>query len=377
MFKEFFETWKNVNSTIEIPRKWKDIVFYSEGPWITNHLNPIIKNLTESRNKKVTLLTSSKIDYVETKNKENLKIIFIGNQSARTYLFRKFKTNLMIMSTPNLQSMQLKREKKSRYFYIHHSPVSTHMIYQENAYDHFDGMFCVGPHHVKEVEERERKLSLKKKSLLKSGYPNFDILNQIINNTEKKKNILLAPSWGENSITNICLYELISKLIELKHNVILRPHNMSYKKNKKKLYKVINDFNKNKLFTLDEDPNSYVSMKNTNLLITDWSGIAFECLIIKKPIIFIDTPPKVNNKNYKLISEIPIEVSMREKIGEIIGVDEINKLNNTALKEKIVKANNKISKNKDFISENFYNFGKSINVICDQIEKLSKEINLK
>ena len=211
--------------------------------------------------------------------------------------------------------------------------------------------------------------------MLKSGYPNFDNLSQIINAPEKKKSILLAPSWGDNSIINICLYDLISKLIELNYKVILRPHNMSYKKNKKKLSKAINNFKQNKLFTLDEDPNSYVSMKNTDLLITDWSGIAFECLIIKKPIIFIDTPPKVNNKNYKIISEIPIEVSMREKIGEIIALDEINKLSNTSFKEKIVKANNKISKNKDFISENFYNFGKSINVICDQIEKLSKEIN--
>ena len=375
MFNEFFETWKNVNSAIQFSREWRDIVFYSEGPWITNHLNPIIKNLTDSRNKKVTLLTSSKVDHIEIKNIKNLKIIFIGNQSARTYLFRKFRTNLMIMSTPNLQSMQLKREVNSRYFYTHHSPVSTHMIYQENAYDDFDGMFCVGPHHVKEVEEREEKLSLKKKILLKSGFPNFDNLSQIINAPEKKKSILLAPSWGDNSIINICLYDLISKLIELNYKVILRPHNMSYKKNKKKLSKAINNFKQNKLFTLDEDPNSYVSMKNTDLLITDWSGIAFECLIIKKPIIFIDTPPKVNNKNYKIISEIPIEVSMREKIGEIIALDEINKLSNTSFKEKIVKANNKISKNKDFISENFYNFGKSINVISDQIEKLSKEIN--
>ena len=48
MFNEFFETWKNVNSAIQFSREWRDIVFYSEGPWITNHLNPIIKNLTDS-----------------------------------------------------------------------------------------------------------------------------------------------------------------------------------------------------------------------------------------------------------------------------------------------------------------------------------------
>ena len=64
----------------------------------------------------------------------------------------------MIMSTPNLQSMQLKRQSESRYFYLHHSPCSTHMIYQENAFDDFDGMFCIGSYHEKEVRERELSL---------------------------------------------------------------------------------------------------------------------------------------------------------------------------------------------------------------------------
>ena len=73
MFNEFFETWKNVNSAIQFSREWRDIVFYSEGPWITNHLNPIIKNLTDSRNKKVTILTSSKVDHIEFKNIKILK----------------------------------------------------------------------------------------------------------------------------------------------------------------------------------------------------------------------------------------------------------------------------------------------------------------
>ena len=146
MLNDFFETWKNVNYSINLSNDWRKLAFYSEGPWITKHLSPLIKELVDYRNIKVTFLSSSKEDNLQIKNKENIKKIYIGDKSARTYLFRKLSINTMIMSTPSLQSMQLKREKNSKYFYIHHSPMSTHMIYEENAFDNFDGIFCVGPY---------------------------------------------------------------------------------------------------------------------------------------------------------------------------------------------------------------------------------------
>ena len=48
-------------------------------------------------------------------------------------------------------------------------------------------------------------------------------------------------------------------------------------------------------------------MNKSEILITDWSGISFEYMIQSKPIIFIDTPPKVNNKNYINSSNTPLD----------------------------------------------------------------------
>ena len=89
-----------------------------------------------------------------------------------------------------------------------------------------------------------------------------------------------------------------------------------------------------------------------------------------KPILFIDTPPKVNNKNYKNSSNIPLEVSMRNKIGESINFKEINSIDPEILERKINDALSKISNNKKFIKDNFYNFGNSVTKICNQIEKI-------
>ena len=111
-------------------------------------------------------------------------------------------------------------------------------------------------------------------------------------------------------------------------------------------------------------------MNKSEILITDWSGISFEYMIQSKPIIFIDTPPKVNNKNYINSSNTPLEVSMRNEIGETINFNEINSIDPEILEKKINNALSKISNNKKFIKNNFYNFGNSVTKICNQIEKI-------
>ena len=372
MLNDFFETWKNANYSINLSNDWRRIVFYSEGPWITKHLSPLIRELVDNRNIKITFLTSAKDDNFFIKNNKNLKKIYIGDTSARTFLFRKLSIELMVMSTPSLQSMQLKRQKESKYYYIHHSPMSTHMIYQENAFDNFDGIFCVGPYHIKETRERERKFSLKKKNLLKSGYCNFD---DLINNKKVFKNdeILIASSWGDNSIVNTCLMELISKLTNLGFNVTFRPHYMSFKKDKKILNNVISAFKERDNFKLDLNPDSSISINNSKILITDWSGIAFEYFVLNnKPILFVDTPPKINNKNYNKLSEKPLEVTMRNEIGETLQISEIKNLDLILFQKKVKMASNKVLKSDEFISKNFFNIGRSVDVICDQILELIK-----
>ena len=129
-------------------------------------------------------------------------------------------------------------------------------------------------------------------------------------------------------------------------------------------------FEGNKYFKIDSNPDSSESMNKSEILITDWSGISFEYMIQSKPIIFIDTPPKVNNKNYINSSNTPLEVSMRNEIGETINFNEINSIDPEILEKKINNALSKISNNKKFIKNNFYNFGNSVTKICNQIEKI-------
>jgi len=47
------------------------------------------------------------------------------------------------------------------------------MVYRENAFDSYDTICCVGPHHYREFLNKKNK---RKQKLLKIGYPFLDTL---------------------------------------------------------------------------------------------------------------------------------------------------------------------------------------------------------
>ncbi len=67
-------------------------------------------------------------------------------------------------------------------------------------------------------------------------------------------------------------------------------------------------------FELDFTSNN--SIFDSDVVITDWSGTAYEfSFVTKKPSVFINTPPKINNREYDRISVKPLEITLRDKIG--------------------------------------------------------------
>ena len=84
------------------------------------------------------------------------------------------------------------------------------------------------------------------------------------------------------------------------------------------------DISKDELI-IETDFSSNVTIFTADLVITDWSGIAYEfSFSTLKPTLFINTPMKITNKNYKKISLEPIDISLRKKIGIEIDLDKID-----------------------------------------------------
>jgi len=102
---------------------------------------------------------------------------------------------------------------------------------------------------------------------------------------------------------------------------------MTLKLSKKKITLIQKLFSTNPDFKLELDLPNFNSLLYSDIMISDWSGIALEfAFAFEKPILYIDVPKKIHNKDFKDISQIPIEESIRDKIGKIILPSEIKQI---------------------------------------------------
>jgi len=358
------------------------IVFYSEDISSFVHFEQIIHELTEKMGCQICYVTSAKDDPILTSQNKRIKAFYIGLGAIRTKFFMELKAEVLVMTMPNLETYFIKRSKvyPVHYVYVFHSIVSTHTIYRKGAFDHFDSIFCVGPHHVEEISATESVYDLKHKNLVKYGYGLLDNLqtNKSMKNQQRctedgKKKILVAPSWGKKGLLETKGLELVKILLDADYHVIVRPHPMTVRKWPKIISRIENEFKDNSNFEMETDVSSFESLYSTYGLISDWSGIGFEyAFVCERPVLYIDGFPKINNPSYDKIPCKPLEVSIRNLIGKVISPNELKSIpkiiestyeNIDLFKTKVQEARN----------ETVFNFGQSGIKGAQEIVKILKK----
>jgi YidC/Oxa1 family membrane protein insertase len=248
----------------------------------------------------------------------------------------ELKADILVMTMPNLETYFIKRSKvyPVHYVYIFHSIVSTHTIYRKGAFDHYDSIFCTGPHHIEEITATESVYSLKHKNLVEHGYGLLDKLqknkplkNQKSYTNDEKKKIIIAPSWGKKGLLETKGIELVKILLDAGYHVTVRPHPMTIRKWPKKIKAIKNEFDNEPNFEMETDVSSFESIYSAYGLISDWSGIAIEyAFVCEMPVFYIDVSQKINNSSYNKIQCNPLEFSIRNLIGKIISPNDLSSL---------------------------------------------------
>ncbi len=326
----------------------KSIVFYSEGESHWPHLEPVIENLTHEFAREICYVTSSKKDFELRSRLKGVHAFCIGEGVMRTAFFMNLIADVLVMTMPDLNSFHIKRSMaaKVHYVYVFHSIVSTHMIYREKAFDNFDTILTVGPHHDAEIRATESLYGLNPKNLVPHGSGRLDgilaedrpSLDFDSINSRSEVRVLVAPSWGPNGLLETKGEQVVEVLLKSGFNVTVRPHPMTTR-NCPEVINRLRKFEGNDNFNLEVDVSSNDSFYKSHILISDWSGSAFEFAFgLLRPVVFVETPRKINNPKYVEIEFEPIEVSFREKIGKVLLPCDINKLPQM-LDEIIVSAN--------------------------------------
>jgi len=362
----------------------RSIVFYSESSVILYpYVEEIIREL-QNRDQKVCYLTSSKDDPILKNKNKNIRVFYIGDSEIeKMNFFLRLKAKMLIMTMPDLGSYHIKRSKEFpvHYIYTFHSMNSTHMEFQKGAFDEFDSIFCVGPYQVQELRATEQLYNLKQKNLVECGYGLLDKLIKLRSSfpekkkllKNNKKNILIAPSWGKQNLLESMGIELVKILLDAGYHVTVRPHPMTAKKSPKTIKQIKERFEKNPDFLLDTNTSSFEQLFSSYALITDWSGIGYEyAFVCERPVIYVDVPKKSHNKEYEKIGLVPFEIRIRDKIGEIVPVQNIE-----TIPERIEflysHGNNFENKIQKIRNDAIFNIGESGKVTASEIIRIISE----
>jgi YidC/Oxa1 family membrane protein insertase len=317
------------------------ITFYSEGRGDWTHFEDILGYLLDSELPQICWLTSDLNDPAFARESKKLTVCYIGMGSCRTWLFNVLKSPVVIMTMPDLDSFHLKRSRyRVEYVYVFHSLNSIHMAYRPGAFDAFDTIFCTGHHHVEEIRATERLHGQRSKNLIAIGYPRLDRLIEIAEAQDKdavartSRQVVIAPTWGPTSlIDQDCRTTLISGLLSAGWEVTLRLHPMTVRHRADIIQDLRQRFGQRRRFHLQLEVSDLSALANASLMISDWSGAALEyALGLARPVLFIDTPPKVKNPEYKKLNIVPFEVRCREEIGTVVPLSAISQVPEVAAK---------------------------------------------
>tara|TARA_B100000700_G_scaffold44828_1_gene46597 strand:+ start:4615 stop:5748 length:1134 start_codon:yes stop_codon:yes gene_type:complete len=366
-----YRSFKNANDSD------KELVFYSESGQDWHHFRPLIEGMLDNYEHKIAYVSSDPNDPGLRLKDNKLTTYFIGSGVFRILFFQYLDTALCLLTMMDLDNFELKRSINNvHYVYLFHSLTSTHMVDNAESFDNYDSLLCAGPHQIKEIRARENHYKLPAKNLIAYGYHRLEELIELqyLKETPSRE-ILIAPTWGENSILNTVGIELCEIVLDAGYILTVRPHYETSKRTPKVIEQLKNQFKGHENFQLVLEMGENDSLFTSDLLISDWSGIAIEyALGLGKPVAFIDLLPRVRNDDWERLNIEPLESSIRTKIGKIISPQDINSLPRVI--EGMIDNRENFSQEIGQLREKYvYNLGQTRTIGPREIKQLLNQIN--
>ena len=321
----------------------KHLVFYSEKSGYYKYYQGAIEWLLANSDVTIHYVTNDPDDRIFelARVQPRIRPYYIGPKRIIT-LMMKMDAAFVVMTLEELDNYYIKRsyvDKDTRYIYMFHHMTSTHMTAHKGAYDNYDDLLCVGQHQIDELRRNAELHDVRKQNLIPCGY---DLLDRDIAAYEKmearggqnaRPTILIAPSWNDDNLLDLCIDDILSRLLGHGWRVIVRPHpeyTKRYRPRWEALLARYGDVEAEELY-FERDFSSDETIFTSDLLITDWSSVAYEfSFSTKKPTIFIDTPMRVGNPDYEEFGIEPTDISLRNEVGVSLPPDDLSALTDTA-----------------------------------------------
>jgi CDP-glycerol glycerophosphotransferase (TagB/SpsB family) len=377
------EGWSGWRKYRKLPAEWRNIVFYSESGQDWHYFEPLIEVLNDELRHKVTYVTSDENDAGLRRQHESYRSIYIPEGFFLTTHFNFQKADVVVMTMMDLGNFQLKKSiNRVHYVYLFHSLGSTHMVDHANSYDAYDSLFCAGPHHVAELRKREEMQGLAPRNLFEFGHPRLENLLVVAMSyqlsamqaaADSTITVLIAPTWGEQSIFNTCGEELTALLLDAGYHVIARPHYQTLKKTPEVIENLRQKFGDHERFEYQDRMGESDSLFRSDILICDWSAMAIEyALGLEKPVLFIDLPRRVRNPDWQKLELEPLEAAFRTLAGDIVSPEHLDEIPQKI--DGLLQDQDSFRQRMEKLrSQTVFNIGNSIQAGASEISRLADE----
>jgi hypothetical protein len=265
------------------------------------------------------------------------------------------------------------------YVFMTHTLVSTHVADREDSYDHYDTILMCGPHMEREIRKRERLKGLPAKRLVPHGYGRLDELIATRRDppparTDADIHVLLAPSWGPQTILNTCGMEVADTVLGAGFRLTLRPHFQTRWQTPQVIDRIVAKHRDNPRFALVEQMAEKDSLLDSHVMITEWSGAGLDYgLGLEKPVIYLDLPMKSRNDAWRQLDMEPFESWVRDKLGALLPPSELARL--PALVRELVRDPARFRAGIGRLrSEHVYNVGRSGIAGAEAIAAIAQEL---
>ncbi len=363
----------------EIPKTEKMIVFYAEHKGYYPNFEGLIEELIGKYEQTLCYITSDPNDPILQTSELRIRTFYLNKLLPFFMVFINCK--VFVMTLTDLNQSYLKRSiNPVHYVYVFHALVSTHMMYRYGAFDHYDAILCVGPHHVREIRKCEELNSLPPKRLVEAGYYRLERIyreyqkySRKESSSGDKRTVLIAPSWGTDNVLESCGERLADILLKAGYEVIVRPHPETGRRSPELMTLFDSKFGRNPNFTLERSVATDDSLLRADVLICDCSGIALEYAFgTERPVLFLDVPIKIQNRRFEELGIEPLELLLRSEIGVIVSRERLGTVpgvisnlvaNSGAYRKRIVELRD----------QNVYAFGRSSEIGAQYIIDLVNE----
>jgi Putative glycosyl/glycerophosphate transferases involved in teichoic acid biosynthesis TagF/TagB/EpsJ/RodC len=302
------------------------LVLYSEGRQYVGTFRPILQELAR-RNASCLYLSSDPEDPLLSFGSGSIQTKHIGKSYAAWAYLNTLRADIVLMTTPGLDVLQIKRSKHVRHYaHVIHAPTDK-AFNRPYSFDYFDSVFICGKHQEQTIRTLEAIRNSKPKQLILAGCVYYDELAAAFQQEpfcpqrgEGALHVLVAPTWGKNGLLARYGLRVLRPLIEAGFLVTVRPHPQSRTAEADLVASLQEETKACPNVRWNDDASPLAAMRDADILVSDISGVIFDyCFLTERPVVTLDFQPEKRGFEASDLPYEPWELRVLDLVGRKIG----------------------------------------------------------